>query len=233
MLLVLDNRDSFVYNLARYFERLGQATLIVRSDQVDADEVERLAPRAIVLSPGPSTPENAGCCLEVVRRMVEKTPLLGVCLGHQAIAAALGGRVFRTNRPCHGQTSHIDHDRQGLFANAPSPLEVCRYHSLAVDAASLPSFLRVAARADDGTVMAIEHGTRPVFGVQFHPEAILTSSGYQILHNFLSLAGIEGQRDPDSLMASELCCAVDFRPPSAPSSAQFDNGDPLPAVASW
>jgi anthranilate synthase component II len=190
MILLIDNYDSFVYNLARHFERLGHATCVVRNTAIDAERVESLAPAAIVLSPGPCTPERAGCTLELVRRFHTRTPLLGICLGHQTIAAALGGRVVRAKEPVHGRTSPVYHAGRGLFAGLPNPLVGCRYHSLVVDEASLPDCLEVTARSDDGAVMAIQHRTLPVVGLQFHPESILTEHGYSLLAAFLRLAGL-------------------------------------------
>ncbi len=190
MILLLDNYDSFVFNLARYFERLGQATRVVRSDAIDAQGVRELSPAAVVLSPGPCTPAEAGCSLEVVRACHGRLPILGVCLGHQAIGAALGGRVVRAQEPMHGRTSEILHQGRGMFAGVPNPTVACRYHSLVVDESSLPECLQVTARTADGVVMAIEHRDLPVVGLQFHPESILTEDGYLLLANFLRLAGI-------------------------------------------
>jgi anthranilate synthase/aminodeoxychorismate synthase-like glutamine amidotransferase len=190
MILLIDNYDSFVHNLARYFRRLGQATQVVRNDQLTAAQALALAPEAIVLSPGPCTPREAGCSLELVRLAIGRVPLLGVCLGHQTIAAALGGRVVRASVPVHGQASSIVHDAEELFAGLPSPLSVGRYHSLVVEEATLPPELRVTARLEDGTIMAISHRRWPVWGVQFHPESILTEGGYRLLANFLALAGL-------------------------------------------
>ena len=190
MILLIDNYDSFVYNLARYFERLGHATHVVRNTATTADAVKSLRPAAVVLSPGPCTPERAGCTIELVRRLYETVPMLGICLGHQTIAAALGGRVVRANEPVHGRTSSIRHNGRGLFAGLPNPLVGCRYHSLVVDEAALPECLEVAARTDDGTIMAIAHRELPVVGLQFHPESILTDCGYSLLGAFLRLAGL-------------------------------------------
>jgi anthranilate synthase component II len=190
MILLIDNYDSFVYNLARYFERLGHATRVVRNTAVDVAKVESLAPAALVLSPGPCTPDRAGCTLELVRRFHARMPLLGICLGHQTIAAALGGRVVMAKEPVHGRTSQIHHDGRGMFAGLPSPLVGCRYHSLVVEEASLPECLEVTARSDDGTVMAIQHRKLPVVGLQFHPESVLTECGYSLLAAFLRLAGL-------------------------------------------
>jgi anthranilate synthase/aminodeoxychorismate synthase-like glutamine amidotransferase len=190
MILVLDNYDSFVYNLARYFERLGQPTQVVRNDAIDATGVLRLRPDAIVLSPGPCTPRQAGCSLDVVRQCWERIPILGVCLGHQTIGAAWGANIVRAREPIHGRTSPIFHHGRGIFAGLPSPLTAGRYHSLVVEAATLPECLEVTASAADGTVMALQHRTRPVVGVQFHPESILTPHGYALLAAFLRLARV-------------------------------------------
>jgi anthranilate synthase/aminodeoxychorismate synthase-like glutamine amidotransferase len=203
MILLIDNYDSFVHNLARYFQRLGQETVVVRNDVTTAAEVRRLAPQAIVISPGPCTPAEAGCSIDVVRELQNDMPILGVCLGHQAIAAALGGRIVRACEPRHGRTSRVEHSARGLFAGVPSPLTVCRYHSLVVDEASLPAALGVTARSEDGAIMAMEHASRPLFGVQFHPEATLTEHGYRLLANFLQLAGLGIDTDINALAASE------------------------------
>ncbi len=188
MLLLLDNYDSFVHNLARYFERLGQETRVVRNDAIDPAGVRAMRPDAIVLSPGPCTPTEAGYSLDVVRDLHEETPILGVCLGHQTIAAALGGRIVRSNEPMHGRTSSVEHNGTGMFAGLPSPLTVCRYHSLVAEEPSRPDMLEVTARTPDGTIMALAHRTLPVYGVQFHPESVLTEHGHAILANFLRLA---------------------------------------------
>ncbi|MEN0110220.1 MAG: aminodeoxychorismate/anthranilate synthase component II [Planctomycetota bacterium] len=185
MILVLDNYDSFVHNLARLLSVAGAETRVVRSDAITATEVADLAPDGMVVSPGPGAPEDAGCSIEAVRAIESTTPVLGVCLGHQAIIAAFGGVVTRAPEPRHGRTSTITHDGIGLFDGAPNPMTVCRYHSLAADEARLPEELRVTATADDGVVMAIAHRTRPVCGVQFHPEAILTEAGDRLLANFV------------------------------------------------
>jgi anthranilate synthase/aminodeoxychorismate synthase-like glutamine amidotransferase len=191
MILLIDNYDSFVHNLARYFQRLGRETRVVRNTAIDAAGALDLRPNAIVLSPGPCTPSEAGCSLEVVRRLSGKIPILGVCLGHQAIGAAFGAAVVRAPEPIHGRTSAIRHEGRGVFRGLPNPLTVGRYHSLVVDPSSLPPELEITARTDDGVVMALAHRNWPVVGVQFHPESILTQSGYELLANFLRLAGIE------------------------------------------
>lgn len=190
MILLIDNYDSFVYNLARYFQRLGHATRVVRNTAIDAAGVRALGPGAIVLSPGPCTPRQAGCSLQLVRQFHAKLPILGVCLGHQAIAEALGGRVVRADEPVHGRSSLIRHDGRGVFDGLPSPIVGCRYHSLVVEEASLPDCLEVSARTEDGTVMALRHRELPVVGLQFHPESILTDVGYPLLAAFLRLAGL-------------------------------------------
>ena len=203
LILLIDNYDSFVHNLARYLQRLGQTTHVVRNDATTAREVRRLRPAAIILSPGPCTPTDAGCSIEIARELRGEVPILGVCLGHQAIAAALGGRIVRAAEPRHGRTSRIEHAGTQLFAALPSPLTVCRYHSLVVEELALPAELRVTARAEDGAIMALQHATDPLFGVQFHPEATLTHNGYQLLANFLRLAGCSVTADVAALTASE------------------------------
>lgn len=191
-ILLIDNYDSFVYNLARYFQELGAETVVRRNDAVSLRDIERLAPAAVVLSPGPCTPDEAGICLEVVAALGPSLPMLGVCLGHQAMGQALGARIRRADEPVHGRSSLIEHDSIGLFSQCPSPLQVARYHSLVVDSAGLPDCLEVTARAPDGTIMALRHRSWPMYGVQFHPESILTRSGHRILLNFMELAGLHG-----------------------------------------
>jgi anthranilate synthase component II len=202
MILLIDNYDSFVFNLARYFQRLGQETLVVRNDAMSVGQIAKLSPQAVVISPGPCTPAEAGCSIDVVRQLHTSVPILGVCLGHQAIAAALGGAIVRARHPMHGRTSMIQHDKTGVFEGLPSPLTVCRYHSLVVDEATLPESLEVTARTPSGTIMGIAHRELPVVGLQFHPEAILTEGGYSMLANFLSGCGIV-TADCQSLMAGE------------------------------
>ncbi|HVX60891.1 MAG TPA: aminodeoxychorismate/anthranilate synthase component II [Pirellulales bacterium] len=190
MILLIDNYDSFVFNLARYFERLGQPTVVVRNDAIGVAEVSAMRPDAIVLSPGPCAPQQAGCSLEVVRSLHGEVPMLGVCLGHQIIAEAFGARIVRSPEPVHGRTSQILHDDRGAFASLPNPLRVCRYHSLAVDEASLPDCLEITARTADGVIMGIEHRQWPVIGLQFHPESVLTDCGFELLAAFLRRAGL-------------------------------------------
>ncbi len=191
LLVLIDNYDSFVYNLARYFERLGVETVVIRNDATTIENLRKLDSQAIVISPGPCTPREAGISLEVVRELGETTPILGVCLGHQVIAQALGAAIVRAKTPMHGRSSPIRHDRCGLFHDLPNPLQVGRYHSLIVDEASLPSELSITATTNDGTIMAIAHSKFHLFGLQFHPESILTECGYQLLANFLSIAEVE------------------------------------------
>lgn len=191
MILVLDNYDSFVYNLARYLNQLGQLVRVERNDTLDIHQIRDMRPSAIVISPGPCTPNEAGISLEAVRELSGEIPLLGVCLGHQAIAAALGGQVIRAVRPMHGRASMIRHRGGKLFAGLPEQFQVGRYHSLVVERSTLPSIFEIDAESDDGTVMAISHREAPTFGVQFHPESVLTEHGYALLANFLKLAGLE------------------------------------------
>jgi anthranilate synthase/aminodeoxychorismate synthase-like glutamine amidotransferase len=205
MILLLDNHDSFVYNLDRYLKQLGQATLVVRSDAITLDAILRLDLDAIVISPGPKAPDDAGCSMEVVRRLSNQIPILGVCLGHQAIGQAFGGKIVRANQPMHGKSSMIEHNESRLFQNIPNPFQVGRYHSLVIDPETLPENLKVTAWTVDQTIMAIEHTSMPVFGVQFHPESILTEDGYQLLTNFLSAAGLHAKPIPkkDLMLRSE------------------------------
>ena len=191
MLLVIDNYDSFTYNLVQYLGEMGAEPHVVRNDAISLDEVGALGATAIVISPGPKTPAQAGICIPLIQRYGPTIPILGVCLGHQAIGEAYGGKVVRAPRGVmHGKTSRVSHDGTGLFEGIPSPLEVMRYHSLVVVAASLPASLRVIATAvDDSTeIHAIRHRSYPVWGVQFHPESILTQHGKHILQNFLRMA---------------------------------------------
>jgi anthranilate synthase/aminodeoxychorismate synthase-like glutamine amidotransferase len=191
MLLVIDNYDSFTYNLVQYLGELGESLEVRRNDAISVDEVGALKPAAIVLSPGPRTPAEAGISIPLIRRWSAEIPILGVCLGHQAIGEAFGGKVVRARRVMHGKTSRIAHDGTGLFEGLPNPLEVMRYHSLIVERASLPAELEVTAVACDDAdeIHAVRHRTFPVWGVQFHPESILTQSGRQVLANFLRMAG--------------------------------------------
>ncbi len=191
MILLIDNYDSFVFNLARYFERLGQPTRVVRNDSIDARQARSLRPRAIVLSPGPCAPQQAGCSLEVVRQLHGEFPILGVCLGHQVIAEAFGGQIVRAPEPVHGRAAEVLHDGSGLFADLPNPFRACRYHSLAVEEASLPECLKVTARTKDGVIMGLQHKTLPIFGLQFHPESVLTEGGFELLAGFLRLSGLK------------------------------------------
>ena len=188
MILVIDNYDSFTYNLVQYLGELGAAVRVRRNDQVTLGEVEAMAPEQILISPGPGRPENAGITTDVIRRFGPKTPLLGVCLGHQAIGLVYGGVVCRANVPMHGKMSTISHDGHGVFKDIASPLNVARYHSLVVDRKGWPADLEVAGEVDnEGTVMALRHRTFPIHGVQFHPESIMTREGQHLLRNFLSL----------------------------------------------
>jgi anthranilate synthase/aminodeoxychorismate synthase-like glutamine amidotransferase len=216
MILFVDNYDSFVHNLARYFQRLGQETRVVRNDAVSVADIRRLEPAAVILSPGPCTPSEAGCSLDVVRQLTGEVPILGVCLGHQTIAAALGGKVVRANEPVHGRASEIRHGGDGVFAGLPSPLTVGRYHSLVVEEESLPPELAVTARTEGGVVMAFAHRQHPVIGVQFHPESILTHGGYELLANFLRIAGLSVPRILPSFAAEAP--AAEPSPPFAVSS---------------
>jgi anthranilate synthase/aminodeoxychorismate synthase-like glutamine amidotransferase len=217
VILLIDNYDSFVFNLARYFQRLGQTTEVVRNDAIDVAGIDSLRPAAIVLSPGPCAPAQAGCSLEVVRRFHQRVPILGVCLGHQTIAEALGGQIVRADEPMHGRTSLVYHRQTGLFEGLPSPLAACRYHSLVVDRPSLPESLEVTAETADGVIMALEHHEFPVHGLQFHPESILTDFGYELLSAFFRRAGIATSHPARSIRderAEPLVPA--YQPPALP-----------------
>ena len=187
MILVIDNYDSFTYNLVQYLGELGAELRVVRNDAVDADGVAALRPERIVISPGPGTPDDAGVSLEVIRRLGEHTPILGVCLGHQAIGQAFGGTVSRARKQMHGKTSRIHHDGRGVFTDLEQDFDATRYHSLVVLDQGLPAVLEVSARAEDGEIMGLRHRHLPVEGVQFHPESILTGQGKALLRNFLGL----------------------------------------------
>jgi len=186
--LVIDNYDSFVYNLVQYLGELGADPVVHRHDAVTIDDVEALEPDAVLISPGPGRPEDAGVSTAVIRWAAGRVPVLGVCLGHQAIGAAWGGRVVRAPDVMHGKTSLIDHDGAGVFAGLPSPLEATRYHSLIVERSSLPDELEITATSNDGLIMGLRHRQLDVEGVQFHPESVLTVAGHDLLANFLARA---------------------------------------------
>ncbi|HXQ10322.1 MAG TPA: aminodeoxychorismate/anthranilate synthase component II [Caulobacteraceae bacterium] len=191
MILVIDNYDSFTYNLVHYLNELGADTRVVRNDAIGAADAIASRPEAVLLSPGPCTPNEAGVCLELIGSAPDALPILGVCLGCQAIGQAFGGDVIHAKTLMHGKTSAIHHNGGGLFAGLPNPFTATRYHSLAVARDTLPDVLEVTAWTDDGEIMAIRHRDRPVFGVQFHPESIATEGGHDLLANFLDLAGVK------------------------------------------
>jgi len=186
MVLLIDNYDSFTFNLAQYLGELGAEVSVRRNDQITLDEIAALAPSRIVISPGPGRPEDAGITMAVIKELGRKTPIFGVCLGHQAIGAVFGGSVIRANVPMHGKTSTIEHDSRGVFSGIAGPFVASRYHSLVVSESGLPAELEVTARTrDDKVIMGLRHREWPVYGVQFHPESILTGEGHRILRNFL------------------------------------------------
>jgi anthranilate synthase component II len=185
MLLMIDNYDSFTYNLVQYFGELGEEVVVHRNDEITLEEIERLAPDRICISPGPCSPSEAGISVPLLRHFAGKLPILGVCLGHQAIGQAFGGRVVRAATLMHGKTSPIKHRGGGVFSGLPDPLVAARYHSLAVERASLPEALEITAWTEDGEIMGLRHRTLPVEGVQFHPESIATEHGHAMLKNFL------------------------------------------------
>ena len=185
MLLMIDNYDSFTYNLVQYLGELGAEVKVFRNDETTVDAIAALAPERIVISPGPCTPSEAGITLELIVRLAGKVPLLGVCLGHQAIGQAFGGRVVRAKRVMHGKVSRIRHDGKGVFAGVPDDFTATRYHSLVIERQTMPQFLAVTAQAEDGEIMGVRHSSLAVEGVQFHPEALLTEHGHRMLKNFL------------------------------------------------
>ncbi len=196
MLLLIDNYDSFTYNLVHFLGELGAHSEVVRNDKLTVAEALAKKPKAIVLSPGPCTPTEAGICLELIAKAKGKVPILGVCLGHQSIGQAYGAEIVRVT-PMHGKLSSIRHDGSGLFEGLPDSIAVTRYHSLTIEPDSLPASLEVTARTDDGVIMGIRHKKHPVYGVQFHPESIASECGHQLLANFLQLAGYKPNR-PDT-----------------------------------
>lgn len=193
MLLVIDNYDSFTYNLVQYLLELGQELEVKRNDMVTIAEIKALAPAAIIISPGPCTPDEAGISLDLVRELGPSTPLLGVCLGHQCVGQAYGGNIMAAPVLMHGKTSAVHHHESGIYDGLPTPFEAARYHSLIVDRETLPDILEVDAETDDGLIMGFRHREHPVHGVQFHPESILTVAGKDLLAGFLNLYGLEGK----------------------------------------
>jgi anthranilate synthase/aminodeoxychorismate synthase-like glutamine amidotransferase len=187
VILLLDNYDSFTYNLAQYLGELGCDVEVHRNNKISVEDIARRRPDGIVISPGPCTPQDAGICIELIQRLAGKFPILGVCLGHQAIGAAFGGKIIRAPQLFHGKTSSIKHDSKGVFRKLPDPFTATRYHSLIVERKSLPRELSITAETDDGIIMGVRHRRHILEGVQFHPESVLTPSGKQLLKNFLSL----------------------------------------------
>ena len=187
MLLLIDNYDSFTYNLVQYFGELGCEVSVFRNDAIGLDEITSMAPERIVISPGPCTPNEAGISLDLIREFAPRIPILGVCLGHQAIGQAFGGQVVRARLPMHGKVSTVFHDGKGVFAGVPNPIEATRYHSLVVDRQSVPDCLEISAKTWDDEIMGLRHREYPCEGVQFHPESILTPQGKDLLRNFLQL----------------------------------------------
>jgi anthranilate synthase component II len=194
MLILIDNYDSFTYNLVHFLGELGASCEVIRNDKFTAEEVMKKKPKAIVLSPGPCTPNEAGICLDLIAKAGGKIPLLGVCLGHQAIGQVYGGKVIRAPEPLHGKLSTIRHTDEGVFKGLPDKFDVTRYHSLIVERKSLPDALEVTAETPDGLIMGLQHKTHPVHGVQFHPESIASQQGHALLANFLALAGMSPRR---------------------------------------
>jgi len=189
LILLIDNYDSFVYNLYQYLSEQGKDVRVYRNNRISVPEAEAMAPEGIVLSPGPCTPDEAGVSLEIIRQLAGKIPIFGVCLGHQAIGQALGGRVVRAGRPMHGKTARVFHNGRGIFTGLPNPMPAARYHSLVIERESIPGCLEVTARTEDGEIMGVRHRKLAVEGVQFHPESILTTWGKKLLANYLHLIG--------------------------------------------
>ncbi|HEX9395237.1 MAG TPA: aminodeoxychorismate/anthranilate synthase component II [Burkholderiales bacterium] len=185
MVLMIDNYDSFTFNLVQYLAELGEQVKVFRNDEISVQDIAALAPRALVISPGPCAPEQAGVSLEAIAQLAGRMPILGVCLGHQAIGQAFGGKVVRAQKVMHGKVSRVRHDGKGVFRDIPDPFVATRYHSLAVERASLPTCLAVTAESEDGEIMGLRHRELPVEGVQFHPEALLTEHGHRMLQNFI------------------------------------------------
>jgi len=185
MLLMIDNYDSFTYNLVQYLGELGEEVTVARNDEITLDEIARLQPARIVISPGPCTPAEAGVSVPLIERFAGRIPILGVCLGHQSIGQAFGGRIVHARQLMHGKTSPVHHDRRGVFRELPDPFTATRYHSLAIERASLPDCLEVSAWTEDGEIMGVRHRALAVEGVQFHPESVLTEYGHELLRNFL------------------------------------------------
>jgi anthranilate synthase component 2 len=187
MLLMIDNYDSFTYNLVQYFGELGEQVKVARNDQITLEEIEALAPNRICVSPGPCSPAEAGISVSLIQRFAGKLPILGVCLGHQAIGAAYGGRIVRARQIMHGKTVRITHQGEDIFAGLPTPYTAVRYNSLTIDPGTLPDCLQVTATADDGDIMGVRHQSLPLYGVQFHPESVLSEHGHALLRNFLHI----------------------------------------------
>jgi len=224
MILLIDNYDSFVHNLARYVRELGWDAVVRRNDAITLDGVDELAPSHIIISPGPCTPAEAGISTELVRRFGPSTPVLGVCLGHQCIGAAYGGDIVRAVRPVHGKTSVVTHDGSNIFAGLPSPLRVARYHSLVIARPTLPSSLRVLASArDDGEIMAVEHREHPVVGVQFHPESAASEYGYAMIDRF-----VRGPSASDRSQPADVAARADGAPGLPPPVADDEEQTFIP-----
>ena len=219
MILLIDNYDSFVYNLARYVRELGEVPLVRRNDAMTVEDILELGPSHVIISPGPCSPAEAGISTDLVRRLGQAIPVLGVCLGHQCIGAAYGGEIVRAGRPMHGKTSRIHHRGTDLFTGLPTPFLASRYHSLVISPGSVPPELEVTATSEDGEIMAVRHRSHPVYGVQFHPESVLTEHGYRMLDHFLH--GVPSQPRELPPAADHALAA---RPRGAPSLA----ADPPP-----
>ena len=199
MFILIDNYDSFTYNLYHYLGELGAKVEVYRNDQIAVDEVMAKMPQGIILSPGPCDPSKAGICLDLIKAAAGKIPVLGVCLGHQAIGQVFGGRIIRASKPMHGKISYVQHNNKSVFQDLPNNFAATRYHSLIIERETLPSELEITAETDDGTIMGIAHKTLPIAGVQFHPESIASEHGHKLLSNFLTAAGLNQLNTPTSI----------------------------------
>ena len=188
MILIIDNYDSFTYNLVQYFGELKQRLQVFRNDKITIEQIKKMNPKQIVISPGPGRPEDAGVSVDIIKKLSQQVPTLGVCLGHQCIGYAFGGNIIQAKKLMHGKTSMVEHDRRDLFQSVPNPFEATRYHSLVIERKSLPDCLQITAWTKDKEIMGVRHKSFPLWGVQFHPESILTKSGFKILKNFLTLS---------------------------------------------
>ena len=191
MLLVIDNYDSFVYNLSRYFIQLGQQVCVLRNDEVTLNDIKAMRPNGLVLSPGPCSPDEAGVCVPAIKEFGHSLPILGICLGHQAIGQAFGGKIEKARYPTHGKARYVTHDQQGIYENIKNPFKVARYHSLIISKETIPDCLKITGVSDEGEIMSVQHNDLPIYGLQYHPESVLTEHGYDLLMNFMNLTKLK------------------------------------------